>query len=297
MKPVRVGDRGPAVEDIQRRLRTLGYDLGPTGVDGVFFGKTADAVLEFRLDRGLSEDTRVDDATWAAMVDATFVLGDRIIFLRAPFFHGDDIRVLQEALNSLGFACGESDGIFGAFSENAVRTFQRNAGLVSDGIVGRETVTSLNALRHVWQGKEPRSHSAAVVSPARACEGLVRTALALTGLDSSGQSVAERVANLAMATNSSSQVVVVKPGQTVPPEAPTLILLCGHGVADNVPGRPVASGLDDAGFEAKLLVALRAATGQPQTVVVELGGSPAMSEHEYQRCAVRLLDALCRAFD
>jgi len=56
MRPVRVGDRGAAVEDIQRRLRTLGFDLGITGIDGVFFGRTADAVRSFQQQHGLAED-------------------------------------------------------------------------------------------------------------------------------------------------------------------------------------------------------------------------------------------------
>lgn len=297
MKPVRIGDRGPAVEDIQRRLRTLGYDLGPTGVDGVFFGRTADAVLAFRLDSGLAGDTLVDDATWSAMVDATFVLGDRMIYLKAPFFHGDDVRVLQEALNALGFACGEPDGIFGAFSENAVRTFQRNTGLYADGIVGRETVGSLNALRHVWQGKESRSHSAAVTMPARACEGLVNTALVMTGLDAAGQRVAERVSNLAKATNPEARVDVVDADAADSQGAAVLIMLCGNGVARNVPGRPVASGIDAPGFDSRLLMAVESASAMSPKIVVELGELDADSEHELQRSAVRVLDTLCLVFD
>ena len=76
MRPVRPSDRGPAVEDIQRRLLALGYDLGPTGVDGVFLGQTAEAVRSFQLSHGLSEDGVVGEETWSALVDAGFTLGD-----------------------------------------------------------------------------------------------------------------------------------------------------------------------------------------------------------------------------
>ena len=140
MKPILPGGRGPAVEDVQKRLMTLGYDLGSTGVDAVFLGKTREAVVAFQNARGLSEDGVVGDETWSALVDSTFTLGDRMLYLRQPHFHGNDVRTLQGALNTLGFSCGEVDAIFGAYSEHAVREFQRNSGQPDDGIVGPGTV-------------------------------------------------------------------------------------------------------------------------------------------------------------
>src|SRR5450759_569983 len=136
VRHIRKGDRGPAVEDVQRRLLVLGEDLGTTGVDGCFLGATYAAVVAFQRERGLDEDGEVGPETWAALVDATFTLGDRLLYLRYPYLHGADVRSLQQALNALGFACGETDGIFGAFTERAVREFQANMGLDADGIVG-----------------------------------------------------------------------------------------------------------------------------------------------------------------
>ena len=89
MKPITAGDRGPAVEDIQRRLALLGYGLGPAGIDGVLLGDTITAITQFQAERGLPPDDAVGDKTWAALVDATFTLGDRMLYLRAPHFHGD----------------------------------------------------------------------------------------------------------------------------------------------------------------------------------------------------------------
>src|SRR5574340_768330 len=92
VRPITQGDRGPAVEDVQKRLLVLGFDLGSTGVDGVFWGVTLAAVRAFQQERGLSEDGIVGDETWAALVDATFRLGDRLLYLRVPYFHGADVR-------------------------------------------------------------------------------------------------------------------------------------------------------------------------------------------------------------
>ena len=135
MKPIIAGDRGLAVEDIQQRLLVLGYDIGPAGVDGVLLGDTLTAITQFQADRGLPSDGVVGDKTWAALVDATFILGDRTLYLRAPYFHGRDVLVLQQALSVLGFASAP-DGIFGTRTEQALREFQRNVALPADGIVG-----------------------------------------------------------------------------------------------------------------------------------------------------------------
>ena len=58
---------------------------------------------------------------------------------------GEDVRQLQQALNRLGYACGEADGIYGGKTQAAVRAFQRSSGLAADGIVGALTRAALNA--------------------------------------------------------------------------------------------------------------------------------------------------------
>ncbi|MBA4371008.1 MAG: peptidoglycan-binding protein, partial [Coriobacteriaceae bacterium] len=167
MRPIRTGDRGPAVEDVQRRLLSLGYDLGTDGVDGVFLERTRDAVTAFQRGICLAEDGVVGPRTWAALVDSTFRLGDRLLYLRRPHFHGRDVATLQGALNVLGFSCGGPDGIFGVYTEHAVREFQANCGLVPDGVAGDDTVRAVVNLRHVWEGKDPTAPAALTLAPAR----------------------------------------------------------------------------------------------------------------------------------
>jgi len=296
MRPVRPGDRGPAVEDIQRRLLVLGYDLGRTGVDGVYLGATEQAVRAFQAECGIVSEGAVDDRTWSALVDASFSLGDRMLYLRLPHFHGRDVTVLQRALNALGFACGTVDGIFGAFTEHAAREFQRNAGLTPDGIVGQNTVRTIINLRHVWQGKDARAHSEARTAPARAAQVLERADIAVVGEDDVGRSVAERLVNLAHATTSEARMRLVSHGEPLPDSA-AVLRICGVGSANAIPGRPVVHVESNEVLAARLLTALEAVPGTPRDVVIELHAEHAGNELSNQRAAVLLLDAVCVVFD
>ena len=53
------------------------------------------------------------------------------------------VLIAQDDLNTLGYRTGGLDGIFGSQTENAVKAYQSQVGLVSDGIVGCNTWRSL----------------------------------------------------------------------------------------------------------------------------------------------------------
>lgn len=297
MRPIRSGDRGPAVEDIQRRLLTLGFELGRTGIDGVFLGRTLEAVRAFQRAQGIDEDGLVGDATWSALVDATFTLGDRALYLRLPHFHGRDVRLLQEALNALGFACGQADSIFGAFTERAVREFQSNAGLPADGIVGPKTVGALTALRHVWEGKDPRSHSAARTGPVRESGKLEALSVALRGADSTGVEIAARALNVAQAATARTGVKLLAGDEPAPSGTLAVLDVVADGTASAIPGRPVARGNDAQELANRLATAVAAAEGHCPEVTVEIVLVSGEREESLQKAAVMLLDAACIAFD
>lgn len=84
-----------------------------------------------------------DEATWLAIIEAGWKLGDRLLQLKAPMLRGDDVGDLQRALNHVGFDCGRPDGIFGPAASKALMDFQRNSGLTADAICGAQTVRTL----------------------------------------------------------------------------------------------------------------------------------------------------------
>jgi hypothetical protein len=83
----------------------------------------------YSIERLLTADTEPQ----MPAVDPTIRIGER----------GPLVVHLQQRLNELG-ASLKLDGSFGARTADAVRSFQRNAGLKSDGIVGPRTWEALN---------------------------------------------------------------------------------------------------------------------------------------------------------
>src|SRR5262245_19490813 len=151
MQTLAFGSRGNAVLDIQARLAALGHSVDPDE-HAVFGPGTERAVRAFPEQRHLIVDGVVDEHTWGELVEAGYALGDRVLYLRYPYFRGDDVRALQSGLNLLGFDTGREDGIFGERTDRAVHEFQRNVGLPMDGIVGVSTHEAIRRLRPVGPG-------------------------------------------------------------------------------------------------------------------------------------------------
>ncbi len=58
---------------------------------------------------------------------------------------GEDVKYLQTQLNFLGFDCGNADGIFGSKTEKALREFQKERNLSSDGVCGPKSWAEIEA--------------------------------------------------------------------------------------------------------------------------------------------------------
>jgi N-acetylmuramoyl-L-alanine amidase len=145
-------DHGAEVRDIQQRLVALGGHVDIAELDGTFGPSTQTAVRAFQERRSLRADGKVGPDTWGQLVEAGYQLGDRTLYLHSPFHRGDDVGALQQKLNSLGFDAGREDGLFGPLTDRAVREFQQNVGEEPDGIVGIETLSTLERMRPSGSG-------------------------------------------------------------------------------------------------------------------------------------------------
>ena len=56
---------------------------------------------------------------------------------------GQEVRLVQQKLKSLGYYKGSVDGIYGVQTKNAVTAFQKNCGITADGIAGPKTLKYL----------------------------------------------------------------------------------------------------------------------------------------------------------
>ncbi len=57
----------------------------------------------------------------------------------SPLMVGDDVKEVQKALKDKGFDPGKVDGEYGKKTQQAVIQFQKEVGLVPDGVVGEKT--------------------------------------------------------------------------------------------------------------------------------------------------------------
>jgi N-acetylmuramoyl-L-alanine amidase len=115
------------------------------------------AVRHFQQRRGITADGTVGPETYWALTGAHWQLGDRFLSHSAPqAMYGDDVTALQERLLELGYDLGRPDGLFGPRTADGLRAFQRDYGLVADGLCGPETLRSLRQLGRRVVGGRPQ---------------------------------------------------------------------------------------------------------------------------------------------
>jgi N-acetylmuramoyl-L-alanine amidase len=158
MQLLRTGDSGPAVAEVRAALREFGLlpPLTPGTPDDQYDGVVEGAVQAFQQRRGLITDGIVGAATYRALREARWTLGDRMLglMISAPMA-GDDVFTLQERLLELGYDVGRPGGVFDAQTEQALRSFQRETGLTQDGICGPATLRALRQLGRKVTGGRP----------------------------------------------------------------------------------------------------------------------------------------------
>src|ERR1700722_3530085 len=148
MQHLRRGSSSPAVAEVRRMLPSLGLldNTDPGGLD-TFDEDTELAIRHFQQRRGISVDGSVGAETYLALTGAHWRLGDRVLSPDpAQPLTGDDVTALQVQLLARGYDVVRADGVFGATTAEGTRAFQRDYGLVADGICGFATFRALRQL-------------------------------------------------------------------------------------------------------------------------------------------------------
>ncbi|WP_218923129.1 peptidoglycan-binding domain-containing protein [Bacillus cereus] len=131
-----IDSTGHWVQELQEFLQSIGYY--PGRIDGRFGPVTDRAVRQYQRDRGLFVDGRVGSETWCQLEKDgfnTLCPSQNRPILRAGS-NGHLVQELQEFLRNIGYYPGRIDGQFGRVTEQAVKNYQRDRGLLVDGIVG-----------------------------------------------------------------------------------------------------------------------------------------------------------------
>ena len=155
-KTISAGADGPEVATIQQRLQIHGFAIGT--IDGSYGSRTTSAVNDFQRAKGLNSDGIVDKGTWTALA-ADPVRAPKVFQNDAPIeneasvptkttstltiltkgSYGSKVKTLQARLEVGGYSPGPIDGIFGARTIAAVKSFQQSEGLNANGMVDEIT--------------------------------------------------------------------------------------------------------------------------------------------------------------
>ncbi|MDO4294775.1 MAG: peptidoglycan-binding protein [bacterium] len=133
------GEKSDVVLASQKRLRELGYLTSEP--DGTYGADTVLAVKQFQSRNDQVVDGYLGPSTRAILNSGSAVANG----LRL----GDDsvqVTKIQQLLSKYGYLySGNVTGYYGELTENAVKSFQKTNGLVSDGIAGVATITKLSS--------------------------------------------------------------------------------------------------------------------------------------------------------
>lgn len=190
---LRYGDSGKDVKKMQLALNELGFSTG--GSDGKFGPATEKAVRQFQKKYKLKVDGVAGNQTLTLLYDKTGgdeadetpsspsnggnsgsssgssanggkIFGGDYATLKYGS-QGSRVKILQKALNDLGYNAGTADGKFGTGTQKAVTAFQRANKLTADGKAGKKTLQAIEKKLGGSSGNSGSSGSSADEMPTR----------------------------------------------------------------------------------------------------------------------------------
>lgn len=168
------GSRGSDVLKLQNALLELGFN--PNGTDGKFGRGTETAVKAYQAARGLEADGKAGTLTLTKLYAETdgqsATVTTPVTTNPNTLKYGDSgsrVTELQTALVKLGYNTNGVDGRFGAGTQRAVISFQKDNGLEADGLAGTKTLELL------YKKADGTSSSSGSSSGSGTSSGLTRT--------------------------------------------------------------------------------------------------------------------------
>ena len=135
----RLGDENQVIKDCQAALKRLGYiTFKPDGHMGKV---TVSAIKSFQQANGLTRDGCLGPATRDLLLS-----GEAQEMVLQVGDYGTSVKNMQKRLAELNYlSSANATGYFGEITEDAVKAFQKRAGLTQDGKAGAVTLTMMNS--------------------------------------------------------------------------------------------------------------------------------------------------------
>lgn len=131
---------GEDIKRVQTRLNIFGYECNS---NGWYDSGTQEAISEYQRDHNIPEDGKIGPITWNKIVYNDNFSISRVLKVETPMMYGEDIRLVQQRLNDLGYNCGDPSGWYDSITANQIALFQQLNGLLQTGIVDLLTVKAL----------------------------------------------------------------------------------------------------------------------------------------------------------
>ncbi|MBR5514592.1 MAG: peptidoglycan-binding protein [Clostridia bacterium] len=169
-----IDDKNAAVFEVQRYLREISRvhnEIPCVTPDGIYDNKTKECVKAFQAQNGLEATGIVDNKTFDLLYKeylSALGVGEVCLFLLPDKLESQKIQngevsitvlIIQGILNSLGIIYDdlvylETDGIYGAKTEDAVKHIQEIHSLKTDGKITRDTLNAIISDYNYFKNKD-----------------------------------------------------------------------------------------------------------------------------------------------
>lgn len=135
------------ISDTESVKITVGHYLLPDGSNIHGVGITPDEIIKNRI-----RPVNMDEDFSALDITRRLYVGDE----------GEDVYAVEEYLDAMGYGTGEIDGVYDAFTEQAVWSFQRENGLFPYGVADFTTQLQMCSVLEQYEMVEDRQFERAV---------------------------------------------------------------------------------------------------------------------------------------
>ena len=162
LRILKIGNTGEDVKILQEKLNILDYI---NEVTGSFGNSTYNAVINFQKDNNIESNGIVDSITWNELYNQTSIATISLYDTLKFGDKGNNVGELQKKLKSLLYYGNDINEIFDKTTLTAVKSFQYNNKITTDGIVGNNTWFLINAYYSVQEDCKKVNYEYYIVKP------------------------------------------------------------------------------------------------------------------------------------